>query len=165
VVIWFGALPDVQWRPFPLGRAENVLCAAPAVAASLDGLAPTELGRARTVLYSRSVGAPSWRLGRDGETLDVAIDPWLRTNDVDSALAAVLNGHGVASLPGVLVTPHLQAGRLVRVLPGWRVELGPITALYRPSSRSPAAVQTFLTKVRHAVAAAQSPDSSQETPS
>jgi DNA-binding transcriptional LysR family regulator len=165
VVIWFGALPDVQWRAFPLGRAENVLCAAPAFAASLTGASPAELGRARAVLYSRSIQAPSWRLVRGAEALEVALDPWLRTNDVDSALAAVLNGHGVASLPGVLVEPHLRAGRLTRVLPGWRVEIGPVTALYRPSSRSMTAVQTFLEGVRRAVAGAELKKASQETDS
>jgi DNA-binding transcriptional LysR family regulator len=125
------------------------------VAAALAGASPAELGRARAVLYSRSIQAPSWRLTRGGEALDVAIDPWLRTNDVDSALAAVLSGHGVASLPGVLVEPHMRAGRLARVLPEWRVEIGPVTALYRPSARSMGAVQAFLSGVRHAIAGAQ----------
>ena len=163
VVIWFGPLPDVQWRPFPLGRAANVLCAAPAVAASLAGAAPAELGRARTVHYSRSIQAPSWHLVRGAETLEVAIDPWLRTDDADSALAAVMSGYGVASLPGVLAEPHLRAGRLARVLPDWRVEIGPITALYRPSSRTMAAVQAFLAGVQRAALGAQSHEASLET--
>jgi DNA-binding transcriptional LysR family regulator len=151
VVIWVGALPDVRWRASPLGRAANVLCASPAFVASLGGIEPAELEHARSVHYTRELQAPTWHLARGAETIEVRINPWLRTNDAEAALAAVLAGQGVASLPQILVAPYLHTGRLQRVLPGWRVEVGAISALHRPASRSSTAVQALLEEVRRAV--------------
>lgn len=162
LVIWFGALPDVQWRATRLGNADNVLCAAPAVAAQLRSIEPADLARVRTVHYSRGIHAPTWRLASGGGTVEIEIEPWLRTNDADAALAVVLGGHGVARLPPVLAEPYIREGRLERILPAWRVELGPITALHRPSSRSAVAMQALLGALRRSLMAAQSPETLKE---
>lgn len=158
VVIWLGPLPDVRFRPVALGQATNVVCAAPALAASLAGVEPAALAGARAVLYSRSARAPVWRLVRGSRTVEVPVTPWLRTNDPDVALSAARAGLGVTSLPGVLVAADLRAGRLQRLLPDWRVQVGAITALYRPGARPLAAVRTLLDALGRAVAAGPPPD-------
>jgi len=42
------------------------------------------------------------------------------------------------------VADDVQAGRLVRVLPGWRSEPTPVCALFPPNPRLPLRVRVFL---------------------
>jgi DNA-binding transcriptional LysR family regulator len=59
-----------------------------------------------------------------------------------------LAGHGIALLDDYTVRDELAAGRLVRLLPGWRVtnssfEVG-IHAIFRQSALLPAKTRAFL---------------------
>ncbi|MEX3816080.1 LysR substrate-binding domain-containing protein [Paraburkholderia sp. BR13439] len=82
--------------------------------AQLDGAAGVELtpcGQART-----------WELyGPGGQRFDVAYRPRVRCNDALMARSSALAGTGVAALPIPLCHADLRDGRLVRVLPDWRL--------------------------------------------
>ncbi len=135
VVIWIGPLPDVQWRVRELGEASNVLCCAADDVESRAIKQPADLTAARTIHYSRRSGSPGIWLTRGGEQVRVATTPWLVTNHEEVALASALAGQGVASLPRVLVAPHLESGALIELLPQWSVHIGALSVLYRGSAQ------------------------------
>ncbi len=53
---------------------------------------------------------------------DVKLKPWLVTNDVTIVLDQVLRGTGIAILPEQLVRPYLSCGKLIAILPEWKLK-------------------------------------------
>lgn len=145
-VFWIGEPPDVQWRARRLGVATNELCAAPSLLARYGApRRPRDLASLPGLDYHRQPRRRPWLLTREGTQIEVALEPRVETNEPEVALEAALAGLGVASLPSLLVRPHLDAGVLVRVLPSWRVHVGPISLLYRAHAHPPARLEAFMT--------------------
>lgn len=71
---------------------------------------------------------------RSGKELPIEAVPRLVFNDPDAMTRATLMGLGVALLPVPHALPHLETGRLTRVLPNWHWDDGPIS-LYFPGQR------------------------------
>ena len=83
-----------------------------------------------------------WRLMRGGRETQVTIGGPLILNTVDLILDATLDGHGLAYLPLDQVQPHLDAGRLMRVLGRFTTAL-PGYHLYYPNRRHASAAFTL----------------------
>ncbi|HEX7881635.1 MAG TPA: LysR family transcriptional regulator [Afipia sp.] len=89
-----------------------------------------------------------WRLMRGGRETRVRIDGPLVLNTIDLILDAVLDGHGLAYLPLDQVQPHLEAGRLTRVLGKFTPDL-PGYHIYYPHRRhASAAFSLFVEALR-----------------
>lgn len=76
----------------------------------------------------------AWRLVQNGRESRVRIDGPLVFNTIDLILDATLDGHGLAYLPLDQAQPHLETGRLQRVLARFTPDL-PGYHLYYPSRR------------------------------
>lgn len=101
----------------PLGTLPMTMVAAPEyLAAWPRPLVIADLGRHRCLNLSPEPKRPVWQFSIGGEMVDCPINPCMYTRNGDSLMAAVLEGLGLACLPGKLVAPHLQAGKLERVL-------------------------------------------------
>lgn len=75
------------------------------------------------------------------------------TVDATTAVhAAVLAGGGVSVLPDYVVASDLRAGRLVRLLPDWKLRNGGIYVLVPSARFRPAKVSRFLEVLSRAVA-------------
>ncbi|MFT3804998.1 MAG: LysR family transcriptional regulator [Burkholderiaceae bacterium] len=70
-----------------------------------------------TIAFTRASRGASWRLLDGADEIDVPIKPRIQANDGDTCVAAALNHQGIAYQPDFIVGAHLEAGRLVRVLP------------------------------------------------
>lgn len=80
-------------------------------------------------------GRHAWRLAADqGPTVTVPYDPRLITDDLAALRAAALAGLGIAQLPSLMAEADVQAGRLVELLPAWRLENQTVHAVF-PSRR------------------------------
>lgn len=89
-----------------------------------------------------------WRLMRGGRETRVRIDGPLVLNSIDLILDAALDGLGLAYLPLDQVLPHIDAGRLMRVLAKFTPDL-PGYHLYYPNRRhSTAAFTLFVEAIR-----------------
>lgn len=75
-----------------------------------------------------------WRLMRGGRETRVRVEGPLILNTIDLILDAALDGHGLAYLPLDQVQPHLDGGRLMRVLNKFMPDL-PGYHLYYPHRR------------------------------
>lgn len=86
-----------------------------------------------------------WTL-RSRRTLEqpVPCKPRLILSDPEVIAQAARNGLGVALLPMPFALAHLRSGELVRLLPGWYSDAGPLS-LYYPSRRMlPAKTRVFV---------------------
>jgi len=117
-----------------LATSRNVVCASPAyLRAQGTPASPAELARHACIVYEY-VGSEWTLLDAGGRPQTVRVRAAMQTNNGDTAAAAARAGLGIVWQPTFLVGPDLRAGRLVPLLPGWRVPDIDILAVY-PSRR------------------------------
>jgi DNA-binding transcriptional LysR family regulator len=80
---------------------------------------------------------------KDGHELNVRVDGQLVFNTIFQVLNGALDGFGLAYVPEDLALPHIEAGRLKRVLEDWSPPWSGYH-LYYPSRRQPSAAFTLL---------------------
>ena len=83
-----------------------------------------------------SGGLYVWDFERRGRQVNVRVDGPLIFNTTPPQVEAALAGAGVVLLPEDELMPHIEAGRLVRVLEDWCPKFGGYQ-LYYPSRRQP----------------------------
>jgi DNA-binding transcriptional LysR family regulator len=119
-----------------LAVSRNIVCAAPAYLRQHGRpKAPADLARHACIGYTFSATGDDWHLF-DAHGLEhvVKVPSVMRANNGDTARAAALAGVGVIWQPSFLVGDDLRAGRLVPLLPGYRMADIDILAVY-PSRR------------------------------
>jgi DNA-binding transcriptional LysR family regulator len=119
-----------------LAVSRNIVCASPGyVARRGRPETPAELVDHRCIAYSYAVMGEEWPLADEaGQIHPVRIRPTMHTDNGDTARAAALADQGVICEPTFLIGEDLRAGRLVRLLPGYRMPDIDILAVY-PSRR------------------------------
>jgi DNA-binding transcriptional LysR family regulator len=82
---------------------------------------PRDLQQHDCINYRESAAAPvyRWQFTERGHDFEVAVDGRLQFNDRDLALAAALDGLGLAYVGLSRVREHLNQKRLIRVLEEW----------------------------------------------
>lgn len=134
VTIRIAALTDSSLIARKLAPAKRVLVAAPSYI-TVHGAPsqPEELDRHHCLNYGHTTMLQRWHLTKGTETIHVAINSALCSNNGDILRAAALAGHGISMLPTFMVGPDIAAGRLQVVLSDFPpTELG-IYALYAPN--------------------------------
>lgn len=98
---------------------------------------PRDLVHHRCFNYriGRTGGLYPWELERDGRTLHVKVKGPFIANDGEVGVRAAIEGVGLAMFYDDHVAPHVEAGRLVRVLTRW-CPPSPGYQLYYPSRRN-----------------------------
>ncbi len=119
-----------------LATSHNICCASPAYLARHGApAAPEDLQHHNCIGYSYASSADEWRFtDAAGQARHVTVNCSLHANNGDTARAAALAGVGVSWQPTFLIGPDLRAGRLVPVLPGFRLPDIDVLAVY-PSRR------------------------------
>ncbi|CAN7706055.1 LysR family transcriptional regulator [Caballeronia sp. LjRoot31] len=69
-----------------------------------------------------------------GKPVEIRMRSKLAANDGDAYLQCGLQGHGLIQVPHFLALPHLASGALIEVLPKWRRQPFPVSAVY-PANR------------------------------
>jgi DNA-binding transcriptional LysR family regulator len=89
-----------------------------------------------------------WEFEKDGEAVEVDVDGPLTLDDQELMLEAALSGAGLAFVFEARAAPHLESGRLRRVLADWCPAF-PGLFLYYPSRRHiPAGLRAFIDLMR-----------------
>ncbi|SEU27029.1 LysR family transcriptional regulator [Stigmatella erecta] len=90
----------------------------------------------------------SWLLRtRSGEQFSVEMKPRLIINDPDALCRCAAMGLGITFVVTANVLPYLQSGALVRVLPKWHADIGPIALYYAGHRQLPAKTRVFVNHV------------------
>lgn len=119
-----------------VGVSKHVLVASPGLLASIGiPVTPSDLLRYPLLHQQEQPGPSSWVLvNGNKEQESVNVQPRLATGDFSVLVGAARAGIGIALLPEPNCGKELEAGSLVRVLPGWDVA-GGILHLVFPSRR------------------------------
>lgn len=119
-----------------LATSQNVVCASPDYIARHGApQAPEDLTHHVCIGYAYSATGDEWGLIDDaGRAHKVAVSTSLQTNNGDTVRAAALAGLGIIWQPTFLIGDDLRRGRLVRLLPGYRMSEIDVLAVY-PSRR------------------------------
>lgn len=119
-----------------LASSRNVVCAAPAyLRKRARPKRPADLAELDCIGYTHAATGSEWHLSDErGTDHAVRVNYTMQTNNGDTARAAALAGLGVIWQPTFLVGEDLRAGRLVELLPGYRMADIDVIAVY-PSRR------------------------------
>lgn len=135
----------IRVRPPPLAESELVMrrfdertiriVGSPELLRTRSITLPSELSALPSLDFGPAGGEHRWRLSHtDGSLAEVRHRPRLLTDDMAVLRQAALSGVGVVRLPTLAVWSDLQAGRLVTVLPEWRLPNEIVHAVF-PSRR------------------------------
>ncbi|MXN73368.1 LysR family transcriptional regulator [Burkholderia sp. 4701] len=157
VAVRIGSLADSSMIARELAPNRRVLCASPAYVAEHGAPAhPGELRRHRCIVLGEQARA-EWRFdaadGADG-AIGIEVSAALLTNDGGAARMLALEGAGIALKSIWDVGPDLDAGRLVRILPGYAAPAAPLHAVYPGGRHLALRVRTFIDFVRERLQAA-----------
>jgi DNA-binding transcriptional LysR family regulator len=158
VCIRFGPPPEARVIARRLSPNRRVLVASPAyLAAHGTPRTPQDLRRHCCIGIRQGDEAfGTWRLSQGhGERLrteSVKTRGNLASNDGEIAVGWALDGHGIVMRAEWDVAEHLQAGRLVPVLPGWRTPEADIVAVVPQRQQLVTRVRAFVDYIAAAFA-------------
>ena len=138
-------------------RYSTIFCASPEYLALYGTPETAESLRDHVCLlyYSSKARVPSqhaWRIiGPDGSHHSISGRQRFVSDRGEALLAAALSGMGIAQLPAFLFEPHIEAGRLIKLLPEYPTEEVPISVLYPSKRYLPAKVRAFVDALVQAV--------------
>jgi len=150
VDIRIGKLVDSSLVARKLATSERIVCAAPRYLDKHAAIeAPADLAAHNCLTYRINVGRTVWRfLDAAGALQEIPVTGNLTMDNGYALLSATLAGAGVALMPDWSVRDDLAAGRLRRILPGFRashVEFdNGIYAVFQKSRHMSAKVRAFI---------------------
>ena len=96
-------------------------------------------------------GYYAWEFERDGKRLNVRVDGQLAFNSSVPILQAALGGHGLACIPEDMARPHIDEGRLQRILTAWCPAFAGYHLYYPSRRQSSPAFNLLVEALRHRV--------------
>ncbi|MFY7864043.1 LysR family transcriptional regulator [Roseateles sp.] len=153
VVIHIGGLRDSTWVQHLLAPNRRILCASPDLARRLSGTLthPSQLAQLPCLRLSENdedlVRWSFFRTGQ-GKPVSVRILGPLSSNDGAMITSWALNGLGVMVRSEWQVGPLIARGKLVELLPQWRMHDAPVLALTKTRLGMPRRVRAFLDACR-----------------
>ncbi len=146
-VLRIGPLGEHNLLVRPLGALETVNCASPAylekhgIPRSLE-----DLSRHQLIHYVSMLGAKSsgWEYAEGTAYRQLEMAGPLTVNNVEAYEAACLAGLGLIQAPALGLRHHIEAGRLVEVLPEFPAEPMPMSLLYANRRNLPKRVHVFM---------------------
>jgi LysR family transcriptional regulator for bpeEF and oprC len=138
VAIQMGRLADSPLVSSRLGSMGRYLCAAPVYLERKGTPSTIEELRDHDRIETPGDGdrPRSWIFINDiGETVRFEEKPRLSTNDTVTIHRLIVNGGGIGVLSGFICEPDLREGRLVRLLPEWKMPALEVSIVF-PSGRA-----------------------------
>lgn len=101
-----------------------------------------------TLRLASSGGLYAWELQQGDRKVEVRVSGQTVFTSVYPMLQAVLSGHGLAFLPEDLTQPHVEAGRLQRVMDDWYPSFPGLHAYYTSRRNSSRALKIVIDALR-----------------
>lgn len=140
-----GELPDSRLKARKLSDNHRILCAAPDYL-SKYGMPkiPSDLAEHNCLGFTNFANFPAWKLYCSRKKESVVVRGNLTSNDNESLLAAALQGIGILAGGNWLTSREISTGRLIHVLPEWKLDAQSGIYFVRPSAHyAPAKVKVF----------------------
>jgi len=129
-----------------IGVVRELIVASPdflACHASQGITEPKQLGTLETLRNRSFRDDGQWTLQRGDDSVTVPMQGSLAINHFIGMRRAALRGIGVARLPRYLVVDELRSGRLVELLPEWRLPVTPVALVYPSREHLPQRARVF----------------------
>lgn len=140
-----GELSDSSLIARPLAPYRLVLCAAPAYLSAHAPIArPQDIAEHECLGFSHTELRANWTLDGPQGRVTVPVSGRLMIDSGESLLAVALAGMGLLLQPRELVQSELDAGRLLEVLPEYKVPTRPMHILYAPDRRITPKLRSFI---------------------
>ena len=129
-----------QLRPYRL-----ILCASPRYLETHEPLlTPDDLTRHECLGFSHTELRTTWTFdGPDGHKT-VQVKGRLMSDSGEAIVSAGLCGAGIMLQPSELVTPYLQSGQLVEILPEYKAPTRPMHLVHTPDRRMTPKLRSFV---------------------
>jgi len=146
LAIRIGNLADSSLVSRKLANGYAIVCAAPEYLQKHGTpQTPDELSQHQVISYSYLPTGDVWHFKhKDGEERAIAVKPRMHTNNGDTIRAVILGGQGIALQPAFMVSPDIQAGRLMTFLPDWAGPHFGIHAVYPTRKHLSKKVKTLI---------------------
>lgn len=145
VAIRVGWLTDSSLQARRIGTFQQFMVCGADFARRIKANEPRDLAGLRFIANTSLREPLLWQFSRgDLEHHAVQMQATTSINATPAVLAAVRTGGGLSVLPDYLASDDLAAGRLVHVLPKWRLPSGGIYTVYPPARFRPPKVTTFV---------------------
>jgi DNA-binding transcriptional LysR family regulator len=146
LAIRVGWLAETGLQARRIGSFEQLLVASPAMAPRLPSLAgPQDIATLPFVANTALRDHLQWRFSRnESEHQEVTVQASVFLDATLAVREAVCHGMGLSVLPDYAVADDLATGRLVHVLPQWRLPSGGIHAVFPAARFRPAKVKAFV---------------------
>jgi DNA-binding transcriptional LysR family regulator len=146
VALRMGWLRDSSLRAAKLGEFEQHVLASPAYLQRMPPITePGDLAAHEWIALTLLPAPLTWAFtSPKGQRRTVRVSARLRTDSVGTMRGLLQSGSGISVLDQFSSDEAVQAGRLVRVLPGWTLPRGGLYAVYPPGRHVPAKVRAFI---------------------
>jgi DNA-binding transcriptional LysR family regulator len=145
LAIRIGDLLDSTLLVRRVGEVRRLLVASPDyLAARGVPRTPADLAGHDTIFGAPRSGASEWRFAAAGHGAVIRLSPRLLVNEVEAQLLAARAGRGVARLLSYQVAKDLEAGSLVRLLPGSEPPPLPVQLVARGGGHMAPKIRAFL---------------------
>lgn len=150
VDIRIGKLEDSSLITRKLASADRIVCATPAYLRNAPPLEkPVDLGIHNCLTYRLNLGRAMWRfVDQAGELSEVPVRGSLQSDNGQALLMAMLADQGLAVMPDWAVRSEIESGKLVRLLPQYKVSHiefdNGIYAVFQQSRQVPSKVRVFI---------------------
>ncbi len=145
VIIFVGELPTTNLIKRKLAQNRRIACASPAFLSKINPpRTPDELSRLEFIaLYEDDSSGCQWHFTGPGDPHSVKLEPSFSSNDGEVTLAWALEGAGFIIRSEWILNEHLRDGRLVRLLPEYRLPEADVVALFSERTLRARRVQAF----------------------
>jgi len=145
LAVRIGDLEDSSLFVRKLGSVRWVVCAAPAYLEEKGTPEePANLAEHDCLLYCEDTQAPVWPMVVDGKLERIRVSVRMRSNTLDSVVAAAIAGAGIVYAPAWFVTDHVAQGRLKVVMRDFERPPRPINAVFTHGRLLSAKVRALL---------------------
>lgn len=145
-----------------LATARYITCASPQYLAQYGiPTTPAQLLQHRCVnfIYPQTRREPKWKFEQDGKVIDLGVDSYLRFDNSEVILEAVIQGAGVVQLPKFIAAKAIARGDLQLILQSYMSQVGlPIAVLYPQKRYLSAKVRVFVEFMRELTVALKQVD-------
>jgi DNA-binding transcriptional LysR family regulator len=154
IAVRIAELPSSALSAIRVGDVRRVICAAPGYLANHGRPRdPADLADHETVDYGHLSPGGEWTFEGGGGQFRFRPRARFRVNNVDSAIAAVVAGRGIARVLSYQIEPQLRAGSVETLLEDFEPPVVPIHVLHKEpgqtSARVRAVVDVLVDGLRH----------------
>lgn len=144
LVLRVGQLKDSTLIARRILLYRHLLVASPAyLALHAPPKRPSDILNHRLLAFSLGANEHSWTFRKGSMAETIRFQPALAMNDYAGLAESLAAGGGIGDLPPIVRRDLLQTGKLVEVLPGWRLKSAPLSIVHLGNRHVPKPVRLF----------------------